>query len=90
MATITKQGRDERTAWVEYAAKTPVTKAELHYTKAAGDWKDRLWECVPAQLGEKAHRATATLPEGVTVYYMNLTDERNLIVSSEHEELPAK
>ena len=31
-----------------------------------------------------------TVPEGVTVYYMNLTDERNLIVSSEHEELPAK
>jgi hypothetical protein len=68
----------------------PITKAELHYTKAVGKWQDRLWECIPATLDAKANRATAELPEGVTVYYINLTDARDLVVSSEHEELPTK
>jgi dienelactone hydrolase len=90
LATITKQGRDGNAAWVEYAAKPPVTKAELHYTKATGKWQDRLWECAPATLDAKANRATAEIPEGTTVYYINLTDESDLVVSGEHEELPAK
>ena len=90
LATVTKQGRDGNKVWAEYAAKEPITKAELHYTKAIGKWQDRLWEAAPAQLDTKANRASAELPEGVTVYYINLTDAHDLIVSSEHEELPAK
>ena len=31
-------------------------------------------------------RVTATLPEGTRVYYLNLVDERNCVVSTEHEE----
>jgi dienelactone hydrolase len=90
LATITKQGRGGNTAWVEFSAKTPVTKAELHYTKATGKWQDRLWEFVPATLDAKANKASAAIPEGATVYYINLTDDRDRVVSSEHEELPAK
>jgi hypothetical protein len=30
------------------------------------------------------------LPEGVTVYYLNLFDDRDCVVSSEHEELTRK
>ncbi len=90
LAAITKQGRDGSTAWVEFAAKSPVVKAELHFTKAAGKWQDRLWECAPANLDEKNNRASAALPEGAAVYYINLADGQGLTVSSEHEELPAK
>jgi dienelactone hydrolase len=86
LATIAKQGRNGNTAWVEYAAKTPVTKAELHYTKATGKWQDRLWECAPATLDAKTNRASAEIPEGTTVYYINFTDEHDLVVSGEHEE----
>jgi hypothetical protein len=31
-------------------------------------------------------RATAALPAGTRVYYLNLFDERGCVVSTEHEE----
>ncbi len=90
LAAITKQGRDGNTAWVEFSAKTPITTAELHYTKATGKWQDRLWEVTPATLDIKANRASGEIPERSTVYYINLTDEKERVVSGEHEELPVK
>jgi dienelactone hydrolase len=90
LATITKQGREGRSAWVEFTAKSPIKKAELQYTKATGKWQNRLWESLPAQLDEKANRASVEVPAGVTVYYFNLTDEHNLVVSSEHVELTSQ
>ena len=30
-------------------------------------------------------RVSATLPDGATVYFLNVTDERGLLVSSQHE-----
>jgi len=82
---ITGQGRDGRNVWVTYTCPVPLAKAELLYTKDLGKWPDRKWEVLPAQCAEG--RATATLPEGTTVYYLNLYDERNCAISSEHEEL---
>jgi dienelactone hydrolase len=87
LATVAKQGRDGRNAWVEFAAASPIKTAELQYTKATGQWRDRLWEAAPATLDEKAKRVTAELPEGVTVYYFNLVDDRGLVVSSQHVEV---
>ena len=48
--------------------------------------RDRLWEAVPAELDANG-RASATLPAGTTVYYLNLIDESGLVVSSEHVEV---
>ncbi|OQC04810.1 MAG: hypothetical protein BWX80_02328 [Candidatus Hydrogenedentes bacterium ADurb.Bin101] len=87
LPVITAQGRDGQTAWATFAAGTPVEKAELVYTKAVGKWQDRLWESVPGRVNQEAGRATGILPEGTTVYYLNLTDEKGHIVSSEHEVL---
>ncbi len=89
LATIGRQGRDGHTAWVVFTTKSPIQKAELEYTKATGTWKDRLWESLPADLDQTAGRASARLPEGVTVYYFNLTDERDLAVSSVHVDVSA-
>ena len=46
----------------------------------------RKWEARPAQV-EASGRVTATVPEGTTVYYLNLFDDRDCVVSTEHEEL---
>jgi len=62
-----------------------MIKPKTGYTKDVGKWPDRKWEAVPAELA--AGKVTATLPEGVTVYYLNVYDERNCAVSTEHEEL---
>jgi len=85
MAQVTSSGRHGREVWVTFESETPIVKAELNYTTDAGKWQQRHWQTIPATLG--AGQASATLPEGVTVYYFNLIDERELVVSSEHEEM---
>lgn len=86
LARITGQGREGTSVWATFEAQAPVTKAELLYTQDRGTWPERNWVAVPAQLAKG--KVTATLPEGVTVYYLNLYDDRNCAVSTEHEELP--
>jgi len=83
---ITGQGREGNTVWATYTSAVAVPRAELTYTKAAGKWQDRLWESIPATVDTGAGRVTATLPEGATVYYLNLFDDRDCAVSTEHEE----
>ena len=72
-------------ASVEYKSKRAVVKAELNYTKDDGKWPERKWESIPAQLDPKLQRATAQVPEGVKAWYINLFDDRGLVVSSEYQ-----
>ncbi len=88
MAEVTSTGRNGRDVWVAYEGCTPVTQAELNYTTDSGKWQDRNWQTIPATLDGANGRASAVLPDNVTVYYFNLIDERDLVVSSEHEILP--
>jgi len=84
LATITGQGVEKGEAWATFTAKAPVVKAELSFTRDAGKWPLRKWESVAATL--KDARAAAPIPDGAKVYYLNLFDERNLVVSTEHVE----
>lgn len=84
LAKVVEQGRDGDAIWVTYDSQTPIVKAELTYTLASGIWKERLWESIPATVDGGAHKVVATLPKGTTVYYVNLFDERDVVVSSEH------
>jgi cephalosporin-C deacetylase-like acetyl esterase len=85
LARITAQGRDDDQVWATYQSNTPIRRAELNYTCQTGVWKERKWETVPATVIEAQKKVTAQLPNGVTVYYLNLVDERGLVVSTEHE-----
>jgi dienelactone hydrolase len=69
---------------VGYKAKGRVIRAELNYTNDQGRWQDRKWESVPADLDTKRRRVAAAVPPGATAWYINLFDERGLVVSSEH------
>jgi dienelactone hydrolase len=89
LVRITGQGRNGNQIWASYDAKTPLRRAELNYTCQTGKWQDRKWETAPAAIDPAGAKATATLPSGVTVYYLNLIDDRNLVVSTEHEVLEA-
>jgi hypothetical protein len=88
LAKFTGQGRDGKQVWVSFEAAVPIQRAELNYTCQSGRWQDRKWETVGAEINPTAHKATARLPQGVKVYYFNLVDRRNLVVSSEHDEVP--
>ena len=85
---ITGQGQDGTKAWATYSSQTRITKAELNYTKDTGNWKDRKWETVPAELTDG--RVSAMLPVGTRVFYLNFVDERDCVVSTEHKELESK
>lgn len=85
---IADQGRDANKAWIKFASVVPIKKAELNFTKDSGKWQPRKWETLPAVIdGDKA---SAAIPEGATVYYFNVTDDRDVVSSSEHVEIPAK
>ena len=85
LAKIEKSGHEAQTAWATFTTRTPLTKAELLFTKATnGPWKDRLWETIPASI--ENGKASALLPEGATAWFINIIDERGLVVSSEMEQ----
>ncbi len=89
LARIVKSGRDGQNAWTEYDSATPIVEAELNYTTDSGEWKNRNWQIIPAVIDTNTKHISAKLPQGVSVYYFNLVDDRSLIVSSEHETIPA-
>ena len=90
LATIPAQGRDNQNVWASFTTKAPIVNAELNYTKDTGKWENRKWESIPAQLNSNHDRTSAILPEGTTVYYFNIIDNRDLVVSSEHVDLSEK
>lgn len=83
LATIVSQTVNEDSMAVEYKSGARVVKAELNYTTDAGAWQKRTWRAATAELHPGEHRASASLPAGVTAFYLNLIDERGLVVSSE-------
>jgi len=86
LARITAQKADKNSFSVEFTSKAPIVKAELNFTRDAGKWQARKWESVAATV--ESGRVTCAVPEDAKVYYVNLFDDRNLVVSSEHVERP--
>jgi dienelactone hydrolase len=84
LATITRSGIDGNQAWAEYRADVPIVKAELLFTRDTGTWKERKWEAAPAEVDPKNLKVTAPVPSTTTVYFLNLIDERKLVVSTPH------
>jgi hypothetical protein len=84
LADVLEQGRDGQMAWASYQSESPIVRAELNFTRDSGRWQDRKWEALPAEL--KDSRVSARVPDGTTVYYFNLIDDRNMLVSTPHVE----
>lgn len=84
---ITAAGRDGRNVSLTYESDTSIRAIELNYTADTGPWQEREWKTIPATINTTTRRATAQLPDDATVYYFNVMDDRDLLVSSEHEML---
>jgi len=62
----------------------PLKGASLHYTTDTGEWQKRRWQTVPAKV--ERGTITARLPgQRPVAWYLSVTDERGLRVSTEHE-----
>ena len=69
-------------------APAPVKSAALNCTADAGEWQKRRWITVPAEV--RGDTVSARLPaQRPRVWFLSVTDERGLRVSTEHEELSA-
>ena len=86
MIRIDSQGVSGQQAWAVYKNGTTPQTAELCFTRDTGKWQERKWETVPASVDPKRRRVTAVVPDEARVYYLNLIDDRGLIVSTEHLE----
>jgi len=86
LARISGQGLEKDEVWATFASTRPVVRAELLFTKDSGKWQKRAWETAAAKI--QGSRAWAAVPEGARAFYLNLVDERGLVVSSEHVERP--
>jgi dienelactone hydrolase len=81
---IRKQGVSGDTAWAVYREGVAPVKAEFCFTKDTGKWQERKWESAAATVDAAAGRVSASIPAGVHVGYLNLVDDRGLVVSTEH------
>jgi hypothetical protein len=73
---------------VKVISPAPIKEAALDYTTDSGAWQMRHWQTFPAEW--KDNTIVARLPgQRPLVWYVAVTDERGLRVSTEHEELPA-
>jgi dienelactone hydrolase len=70
---------------VKVISPVPAKEAVLNYTTDSGEWQKRRWQSSPAELTDNI--VIAHLPEQrPLVWYLAVTDERGLRVSTEHEE----
>jgi hypothetical protein len=84
LAQVDIRRREGQKACVAFTGQTPIVKVELNYTTDTGPWQARNWQTAAALLDTKAGRATGILPKEATAYFFNLTDQRGLVVSTEH------
>lgn len=88
LVSIEKQGRIKDTVWVRYKSAVPIKKAELIFTQDTGNWVDRKWEACAARI--KDGLVSATIPQNAAAYFVNIIDDRDYTVSSEHVEIQRK
>src|SRR5205814_6458462 len=75
---------DEATAHV--VSPVPLKEVALHYTTDTGEWQKRPWQTVAAEMGR--HIISVRLPQQrPLVCFLSVTDERNLRVGTEYEEI---
>ena len=86
LAKITDQGQSDDEVWATCRSEVPIVSAELNFTRDKGKWQIRNWETTPAVIDKATGRATASIPKEAKVFYLNIIDERQCIVSTEHIE----
>jgi len=85
-----EHGCDGGKVWAVCESARPIAKAELSCTRALGHWTDRKWNICPARFDAATGRIEADLPPHATVWFLNVFDDRNCVVSTPHAACPKK
>lgn len=84
LVKIIEQGHSPSEGWCSFESDAAVVNAEIAFTRNTGKWQDRVWESLPATIDLQKRRVSASVPADATVFYLNLFDDRNCAVSTEH------
>ncbi len=84
LATILQSGVASDRVWASYESLVPIREATLCFTRDLGKWQDRVWEEIPATLDRVHSHVSASIPDGATVFYLNIYDQRDCVISTEH------
>lgn len=87
LAKVEVQEIDRRYIQTTFDSQIPITRAELCFTKDKVIWDNREWFSEPAEVDTTGCQVTAKIPYNTSVCYLNLIDERELLVSTEHIEI---
>jgi dienelactone hydrolase len=89
LPALGKMTRDGMKVSAPVTLKRKAKAAQLHYARAVGPWQKREWKSIPAETADG--RVTAKLPaDRPVVYFLSVTDDRGLEVSTGHEILAAR
>jgi len=87
LPTIGKMTKSGEVVFSAIAGKGKVRSGQLHYAVGSGPWQKREWKSLPGEIRDG--KLTANVPtERPLVYFLEITDERGLKVSTAHEVLP--
>jgi dienelactone hydrolase len=75
---------DGRDISARFTSATDVNTAMLHFTRDGGNWEERRWEEVPAEIGGKVIRGI--VPDGAQVHFLSVEDSDGFFASSAHLE----
>ena len=84
LARFTGQGTEGGDAWATFSASVRAVRAEFNFTADQGPWLDRAWRVRQAVLDPAAGRASTALPREATAFFLNVTDDRGCVTSTEH------
>jgi len=77
---------DKRQLWAKFDSVRPLLSAEVNFTRATGQWSDRKFNRLPAQLNAATGEIEALVPPNSTVCFLNVFDDRGCVVSTPHVE----
>lgn len=81
---IKKPKSKRKEAYVSYSSSKRIKSVEFIYTKDSGKWNKRLWEKSEAIIS--GSKIKAQIPEGALYGFFTVTDEDDLMVSSDYIE----
>ncbi len=84
---LLQHGRENGNLWAEFESARPILSAEINYTRALGQWQDRKYNRLPAELDPKTGRIQAPIPTSTSVCYLNIFDDRGCVSSTPHVNL---
>jgi dienelactone hydrolase len=83
---LTEMERKEGQVSARFESKVKVERGQLHFTGDPGAWEKRVWQSSPAEI--KGQSIVAKLPEQrPLVFFLSITDQRGLTVTTAHQEL---